>query len=101
VAASFAVDRLDGLVEAPPPGAERTIGDDVIEAVIVETLETAPPDATRSFMQIAESETVPTPSETMPIGWFGASARRVAAERFALPPSSNRVSLIGWIPRVP
>src|SRR5215210_4247124 len=42
----FAVDRLDGLVDAPRPGAARTIGDDVIEAVIVETLETAPPDAT-------------------------------------------------------
>ena len=42
----FAADRLDGLIDAPRPGAERTIGDDVIEAVIVETLETAPPDAT-------------------------------------------------------
>ena len=42
----FAVDRLDGLIDAPRPGAARTIGDDVIEAVIVETLETAPPDAT-------------------------------------------------------
>ena len=42
----FAVDRLDGLVDAPRPGAARTIGDDVIEAVMVETLETAPPDAT-------------------------------------------------------
>ena len=42
----FAVDRLDGLVDAPRPGAVRTIGDDVIETVIVDTLETAPPDAT-------------------------------------------------------
>ncbi|HMK98870.1 MAG TPA: IS630 family transposase [Acidimicrobiales bacterium] len=42
----FAQDRLDGLVDAPRPGATRSIGDDVIEAVIVETLETAPPDAT-------------------------------------------------------
>jgi len=42
----FARDRLDGLVDAPRPGAVRTIGDDVVEAVIVETLETAPPDAT-------------------------------------------------------
>jgi transposase len=42
----FAKDRLDGLVDAPRPGAARTIGDDVIEAVIVETLESAPPDAT-------------------------------------------------------
>jgi transposase len=42
----FASDRLDGLVDAPRPGAARTIGDDVIEAIVVETLETAPPDAT-------------------------------------------------------
>jgi Putative ATPase subunit of terminase (gpP-like)./Integrase core domain. len=42
----FAVDRLDGLMDAPRPGAARTIGDDVIEAVVVETLETTPPDAT-------------------------------------------------------
>src|SRR5271167_4286440 len=42
----FAQGRLDGLVDAPRPGAARTIGDDVIEAIVVETLESAPPDAT-------------------------------------------------------
>ena len=42
----FATDRLDGLMDAPRPGAARTIGDDVIEAVVVDTLESAPPDAT-------------------------------------------------------
>jgi transposase len=42
----FAADRLDGLGDAPRPGAARSIGDDVIEAVVVETLETAPADAT-------------------------------------------------------
>jgi transposase len=42
----FAVDRLDGLVDAPRPGAARSISDDVIETIVVETLETAPPDAT-------------------------------------------------------
>lgn len=42
----FAVDRLDGLVDAPRPGAARKISDDVVEAIVVETLETAPPDAT-------------------------------------------------------
>ena len=41
----FAKDRLDGLVDAPRPGAARTIGDDIIEAVVVDALETAPPDA--------------------------------------------------------
>ena len=42
----FATDRLDGLVDAPRPGTARIIGDDVIEAIVVETLETAPADAT-------------------------------------------------------
>jgi transposase len=42
----FAADRLDGLLDAPRPGAARTIGDDVVEAVVVDTLESAPTDAT-------------------------------------------------------
>jgi len=42
----FSVDRVEGLVDAPRPGAERTISDETIEAVVVDTLETAPPDAT-------------------------------------------------------
>jgi len=42
----FAEARLEGLVDAPRPGAKRQIGDEVIEAVVVDTLETTPPDAT-------------------------------------------------------
>jgi len=42
----FSEDRLDGLVDAPRPGAPRTIDDDVIEAVVIDTLESAPDDAT-------------------------------------------------------
>ena len=42
-----AADRLEGLAEAPRPGAEPTMGDDVVEAVLVDTLESAPADATR------------------------------------------------------
>jgi len=42
----FAADRLEGLTDAPRPGAARTIGDDVVEAIAVETLETTPKDAT-------------------------------------------------------
>lgn len=51
----FAADRLDGLADAPRPGAVRTIGDDIVEAVVVETLESAPPDATHwSTRSLAE-----------------------------------------------
>ncbi len=39
----FAADRLEGLTDAPRPGAERTIGDEVIEAIVVDTLSSAPP----------------------------------------------------------
>ena len=42
----FAAQRLEGLVDAPRPGAVRTIADEVVEAVVVETLESAPADAT-------------------------------------------------------
>lgn len=42
----FAAERLEGLGDAPRPGAARTIGDETIEAVVVETLETTPKDAT-------------------------------------------------------
>lgn len=42
----FFEDRLDGLGDAKRPGRQRSIGDDVIEAVIVDTLESAPKDAT-------------------------------------------------------
>ncbi len=42
----FAAERLEGLGDAPRPGAARTIGDDVVEAIVVQTLETVPKDAT-------------------------------------------------------
>lgn len=38
----FAADRLEGLCDAPRPGAARTIADETIEAVLVDTLESAP-----------------------------------------------------------
>jgi transposase len=42
----FAERRLEGLLDEPRPGAARTIGDDIVEAVVIDTLETAPADAT-------------------------------------------------------
>ena len=42
----FAQRRLDGLSDEPRPGAPRTIGDELVEAVIVKTLEQQPRNAT-------------------------------------------------------
>src|SRR5215203_2658150 len=42
----FVVDRLDGLVDEPRPGAPRTITDEQVERVVGDTLETTPRDAT-------------------------------------------------------
>ena len=42
----FLARRLDGLSDDPRPGAVRTVTDDLVEAVIVKTLEEMPADAT-------------------------------------------------------
>ena len=48
VANVFAAKRLDGLLDEPRPGQRRKITDEVVEQVIVATLEAAPPDGRRS-----------------------------------------------------
>ncbi len=42
----FLAKRLEGLSDEPRPGAERTITDEQVEAVVVRTLESKPPGAT-------------------------------------------------------
>jgi transposase len=42
----FAAHRLEGLLDAPRPGAPRTIGDAAVERLVALTLEEAPPNAT-------------------------------------------------------
>ena len=43
----FLRDGCDGLLDEPRPGAPRTIGDDDVERVVVQTLESLPLDATQ------------------------------------------------------
>jgi transposase len=42
----FVAERLDGLFDDPRPGKPRTVTDDMVEAVVVKTLEEKPKDAT-------------------------------------------------------
>ena len=52
----FAVRRLDGLADEPRPGRPRTISDEMIEGVLVKTLEEAPAGATHwSTRSMAEA----------------------------------------------
>ena len=53
--ARFLRDRLDGLSDEPRPGAPRKVGDDKVEEIVRQTLESAPENATHwSTRQMAE-----------------------------------------------
>ena len=52
----FLEKRLDGLADEPRPGPARTITDDMVEAVIVKTLEELPRDATHWSTRSLASE---------------------------------------------
>ena len=81
--ARFVAHRLDGLLDAPRPGAPRTITDEQVERVIVKTLEETPRDATHwSTRQMAKA-TGRSPSAVSRI-WraFGLQPHR--AESFKL-----------------
>ena len=45
----FAAKRLDGLIDEPRPGQPRKITDEIVEPVIVATLETHPPDGSTQW----------------------------------------------------
>src|SRR4051794_14892011 len=54
--ARFVADRLEGLSDEPRPGAPRTVTDELVEQVIVATLESKPADATHwSTRSMAQS----------------------------------------------
>jgi transposase len=52
----FAEHRLEGLRDEPRSGTPRTLEDARIEAVIVRTLESLPPDATLEFAQHGQGQ---------------------------------------------
>jgi transposase len=79
----FAEHRLEGLYDAPRPGAPRRIGDDQIAETIRRTLEETPPDATHWSLRNMARATGYAPSTIHRI-WqaFGLQPHR--AETFKL-----------------
>jgi transposase len=79
----FVASRLDGLFDEPRPGAPRTITDDMVEAVIVKTLEQKPTDATHwSTRSMAEAMGMSQTSISLIWRAFGLQPHR--AESFKL-----------------
>ena len=76
----FAEKRLDGLIDEPRPGAVRTISDDVVEQVVIDTLESAPKDATHwSTRSMAERHGIS--HQTVSEIWRGVRVEAVGDRR--------------------
>jgi transposase len=89
----FAESRLDGLVDAPRPGAARSIGDDVIEAVVVDTLESAPGQDTHwSTRTLAAKHGIS--HETVAQVWRAFGLKPWRADHFKVSPDPQLVEKI-------
>lgn len=89
----FAVDRLEGLIDAPRPGAARQIGDDLVETIVVETLETTPRDATHwSTRSMAERHGISR--QTVSEIWRAFGLKPWRQEEFKVSPDPDLVEKI-------
>jgi transposase len=73
----FAARRLEGLMDEPRPGRPRTISDEQVEQVVIQTLESTPPDATHWSTRSMAKATGIAPDSVMRI-WhaFGLQPHR-------------------------
>jgi transposase len=89
----FAADRLEGLVDAPRPGAARTVADETVEAVVVDTLESAPADATHwSTRGLADKYGIS--KTTVAEIWRAFGLKPWRADRFKVSPDPDLVEKI-------
>jgi transposase len=104
----FAERRLDGLFDEPRPGARRTISDDLIEQVVMDTLDAIPPDATRwSTRSMAERHGISRQKVSEIWRAFGLNPRgspsnnNNAARRMGSMPSSSACASRSTVGREP
>ena len=83
----FRVQRIEGLLDEPRPGAPRTITDEQIEEVITKTLETMPTNSTHWSTRLMAAETGLTQNAIVRI-WhaFGLQPHRVENFKFSKDP---------------
>ena len=84
----FAAKRLDGLLDEPRPGQPRKITDEVVEAVIVATLETTPPDGSTQWSTRSMAAKVGLNQTAVSRIWrtFGLKPHRVEDFKFSTDP---------------
>lgn len=81
--ARFVAERLDGLYDEDRPGAPRTVSDDMVERVVVKTLEEQPPDATHWSRRSMAKATGMSPTTIGRI-WRAFELKPHVAENFKL-----------------
>jgi transposase len=83
----FRVERVEGLLDEPRPGAPRTIGDAQVEAVITQTLESMPANSTHWSTRLMAHKTGLSQTAIVRI-WraFGLQPHRVENFKFSKDP---------------
>jgi transposase len=92
----FAACRLEGLGDAPRPGAARKIGDDVVETIVVQTLESTPKDATHwSTRALAERHGISR--QTVAEIWRAFGLKPWRQEEFKISPDPDLIEKIRYL----
>ena len=93
----FRVDRLEGILDEPRPGAPRSITDAQVEEVITTTLESMPANSTHWSTRLMAQKTGLSQSDIVRI-WraFGLQPHRVENFKFSKDPSSLRKCGTSW-----
>lgn len=83
----FRVDRLEGLLDEPRPGAPRSISDEQVEAVVTQTLEAMPSNSTHWSSRLMAQKTGLSQTAVVRI-WhaFGLQPHRVENFKFSKDP---------------
>lgn len=89
----FADHGIDGLLDEPRPGAPRRVGDDLVEQVVIDTLETAPKNATHwSTRSMAQHHGISR--QTVSEIWRAFGLKPWAVDEFKISPDPQLVEKI-------